>query len=49
MEKKNLNRHLLPQYLGQACLATFCLWNAIPPGALSNYTVKLSILWNLVI
>lgn len=41
MEKKDRYRHLLPQYPGQACLSTFCLWNAFPPGTLSNYTGKL--------
>lgn len=41
MENKEAYKHKLPPFPGQACLVTFCLWNAVPPAALSNYTDKL--------
>lgn len=41
MEKKDLYRQTLPSYPGKAWMVTLCLWNAVPPGALSNYTNRL--------
>lgn len=43
MEKKE-SYHLIPphsQQPGQACFVTFCLYNAVAPGILSNYTDQL--------
>lgn len=41
MEKKLAYSPILPPYPGQAYFVTICLWNAVAPGALSNYTNSL--------
>jgi REP element-mobilizing transposase RayT len=43
LEKKEAYKNILPHFQqpGQAYFVTFCLWNAVPHGALINYTNKL--------
>jgi len=43
MEKKEAYKHILPHFQqpGQAYFVTFCLWNAVAHGALSEFTNKL--------
>lgn len=43
MENKEAYKHILPHFQqpGQAYFVTFCLWNAVAPGALASYTNKL--------
>jgi len=43
MEKKEAYKNILPHFQqpGQAYFVTFCVWNAVPHGALIDYTNKL--------
>ena len=50
MEKKESYRHSLPHFQqpGQAYFVTWCLKDAIPPKALSDYTDKLNLLYTQI-